>query len=122
MTAKPPAGLGDRGRDLWKWLETFEPEPHELLQVLEACRIVDRLDALDAILAKDGLMATNAKGDPIIHPALVESRQQTAILNRTLASLRIPLPEGRDSWDGLTSSARARKAALARHYPGGNRA
>lgn len=117
----PPAGLDARGRDLWRWLMEFEPETHELVLVLEACRIADRLDKLAAVLAKDGLMTTNAKDEPIVHPALVEARQQTATLNRTLASLRIPSPGG-DNWDGLTASARARKAAMARHYPGGNRA
>jgi hypothetical protein len=67
-------------------------------------------------------MATNAKDETVVHPALVEARQQIAILNRTIASLRVPSPDGKDEWSGLTTSERGRKAAMARHYPGGNRA
>ncbi len=119
---KPPAGLGARGRQLWRFLVEFEPEQHEVVQLLECCRIVDRLDALAEILAVEGLGATNGRGDAVPHWALVESRQQTLALNRTLSALRIPLPEGQDDWDGLSSSARARRAALIRHHGGGRHA
>jgi hypothetical protein len=114
----PPAGLERRGRELWRWLLQFEPEPHELIQVLEACRVADRLEQLDRTLRSEGIAAENSKGEAVPHWALVESRQQVLALNRTLAALRIPLPAGQESWDGLTASARARRAALSRHYPG----
>ena len=71
--------------------------------MLEAARTADRLDKLAAILAKDGLMPTNGKGDPIAHPALVEAPQQQLALGRTLNSLRIPA-SGEEGWDGLTGS------------------
>lgn len=119
---KAPAGLGRRGRDLWRWLAKFEPEPHELVQVLECCGIADRLDALAKRVAEAGVFDTNAKGETVPHAAVIEARQQVLALNRTIAALNIPAPHGRDAWEGLTSSQRARKAALARHYPGGHRA
>lgn len=66
--------------------------------MLEAARTADRLDKLAAILAKEGLMPTNGKGDPIAHPALVEAPQQQLALGRTLNSLRIPA-SGEEGWD-----------------------
>ncbi|MGH3117183.1 MAG: hypothetical protein ACRDQ2_08725 [Gaiellales bacterium] len=116
----PPAGLHRRGRELWRWLFKFQPEPHEMLQVLEACRIADRLEELDRTLRREGLSAENSKGEAVPHWALVESRLQVVALARVINSLRIPAGEA-ESWDGLTSSARARRAALARHYPGARR-
>jgi len=39
---------------------------------------------------------TNAKGDPAPHPAIVESRQQSIVLTRLLASLRLPVGDDAD--------------------------
>jgi hypothetical protein len=117
---KPPVGLGAPGKKLWRWLVAFDPEVHELAQVVEAARIADRLAELDRIVRREGLTTTDHRGNIHAHPALVEARQQALALNRTLAALNIP-SGGAGEWDNLTASQRARKAALTRHYPRGDR-
>lgn len=47
--------------------------------------------------------STNAKGDLIAHPAMVEARQQAIVLARLVASLRLPSGE---TADGLVRSQR----------------
>lgn len=58
-----------------------------------ACRTVDHLEDAATILAGEPLTITNAKGDVIAHPLLVEQRQQAITLVRLLASLRLPTGE-----------------------------
>jgi hypothetical protein len=79
---------------LWKWAaEEFELDPHERLVLLQACRCVDRLDLLETEAAANPVTVVNQRGDKVAHPALVESRQQSIVLTRLLASLRLPAGE-----------------------------
>ncbi len=83
---KPPSGLSPSGRRLWRSInEHLELDAHEIVLLLEACRVADRLDALEARIASDGPLFA---GRP--HPALVEARQQQLVLARLIASLRLP--------------------------------
>lgn len=90
MARKYPPGLGTAGRRLWKSiLDDFELQVHEELTLIEACRVVDRLDAL-AEASKDApLTVTNARGDKVASPYLVEARQQQIVYTRLVASLRL---------------------------------
>jgi hypothetical protein len=63
----------------------LELDAHEASLLLQACRTADRLDALEAVLAAEGLMRD---GKP--HTALVEARQQSLTLARLIATLRLP--------------------------------
>lgn len=94
MTApRPPAGTGPSGRRLWKSILVdldLELDVHEELLLLQAVRCVDRLDAMHAQLASEPLTVRNAKGDEVAHPLITESRQQSLLLARMLASLRLP--------------------------------
>lgn len=87
----PPSGLGRTGRSLWSSVladyELTEPE-HVLLR--EACRTADSIDALQAQLDADGLMAESSQGVRV-HPALVELRQQRVTLARLWSALRVPI-------------------------------
>ena len=87
MTAtRTPAGLKDAGRRLWRAIHAhLDLDAHESALLLQACRVSDRLDALNAVLEADGMMLA---GKP--HPALVESRQQQLTLARLIATLRLP--------------------------------
>ncbi|HEX5543601.1 MAG TPA: hypothetical protein VFX60_18960 [Micromonospora sp.] len=86
-----PAGLGRAGRVLWASLvDGFDFEPHELVVVGQACRVADRIAALDRVVDGQGVTVADAKGDVRAHPALVESRQQRITLARLLAVLRLP--------------------------------
>lgn len=87
MTApRTPAGLGPRGRRLWRSLvDDFDLAEHERGLLLEACRTSDDLDRLAAVVATEGVVVD---GKP--HPALVEARQLRIVLSRLVASLRVP--------------------------------
>lgn len=87
----PPEGLKESGRGLWASIvEEYELDVHERLLLLQACRCADRLDELaDEALASPATVL-NTKGDRVSHPAIVESRQQSLVLSRLIASLRLP--------------------------------
>jgi hypothetical protein len=87
---RAPAGTRDAGRRLWDWaVGEFVFDPHELALLTQAVRIVDRLDELAAVVARDGVMVPTVAGEKP-NPALVESRQQSIALARVLAALRMP--------------------------------
>ena len=97
-TPKPPSGLRRSGRALWRAvLRDYELDEHETTILREACRTADSLDALQALLDSEGLMASTSQG-PRVHPALVELRQQRVTFARLLTALRIPQGEA----DGRT--------------------
>lgn len=92
--ARPPKGLGASGRRLWTAaLSVYDFDVHEELLLLQACRCADRLDRLAVEADSTARTVTNAKGDQLAHPAVVESRQQSLVLARLLASLRMPSGE-----------------------------
>jgi len=94
---RPPAGLKAAGKRLWRSvLEGWDVEPWEEMLLLQACRCADRLDELAAIASTATAVVTNAKGDPAPHPAIVESRQQSIVLTRLLASMRLPVGDESD--------------------------
>ena len=90
--AKPtrPAHLGAPGRALWgELMGAFDFDAQDLIVVVEACRVKDRLDQLDAVIRAEGVTTVSPQG-PRAHPALTESRQQQIVLTRLVASLRLP--------------------------------
>ena len=81
-----PTQYGEAGERLWASVaDHFDLEEHEQALLREACRTVDQLDALAAVVDADGVVV-----DGKAHPALVESRQLRLALARLLASLRLP--------------------------------
>ncbi|MFF3884040.1 hypothetical protein [Streptomyces sp. NPDC001914] len=85
-----PAGLGDRGRRMWREsLAVWSLTPAHLVLLEEACRFADRLEVLDSILR-----ATSREVNPDlaqfadISALLGESRQQSAALKALLAEIR----------------------------------
>ncbi|MCS5718595.1 terminase [Herbiconiux sp. CPCC 205763] len=90
MTTPESLDLGDSGSALWTALtELVDFDVHETSLLTEACRIKDRLDALDVIIRAEGVTVTSPQGVKA-HPAVVEARNQQLTLARLLASLRIP--------------------------------
>lgn len=85
-----PEGLGPRGAALWTSIaDVFDLDEHERTLLLEAARVADRLDALDAVIATEGVTVTTPQGVKA-HPALTEARQQGIVLSRLVSTLRIP--------------------------------
>ena len=112
---RPPAGLGKRGRTFWRQIATdFELSDAESHLLVEACRVLDRLDVLDGLVAADGAMVTGSQGQQVLNPAFAEARQQAVVLHRLLSALDLP-----DDGEGTGSvvaavSSNARRAADAR--------
>ncbi len=93
----PPDGLKAAGRVLWaSVMDGWEIDAWEQLLLLQACRCADRLDELAAIASTAAAVVTNAKGDATPHPAIVEARQQSIVLTRLLASMRLPVGDEDD--------------------------
>jgi hypothetical protein len=112
-----PSGLGKSGRALWREVNSeFGFAAHELAVLLQVCRVVDRLDAIEAELAGADLTVTGSTGQPRAHPLLAEQRAQMRVLESLSRALSIPLP---GESVGHRRSPSARDAALQRWGHGG---
>lgn len=116
---RAPKALADAGRALWRdVVADYELTAHELRLLEAVCATADAIDALDAVVADEGVTATGSKGQTVAHPAVAEARQQRLAFGRLLAQLALPDPEG-----GKVKSPmqlRAQRAAQARwrdHQP-----
>ena len=78
-----------------------------------ACFCADLVAKLEAAMAGQPLVVKGSMGQEREHPLLSEQRQQRALLNRSLAQLRLPDVAGVDS-GAETRSVAARKAAQTR--------
>jgi Phage terminase, small subunit len=63
------------------------PAAKEEALLATACQIVDRLDALEKIIARDGEMLTSKTGVIRVHPAIPEHRQLAVSLPKVLAGI-----------------------------------
>lgn len=90
------AHLGPAGTALWSSVvDSYDLEEYETALLLQACRAADRLDEL-AVAVDGSPVVTTVKGDLAPHPAVVESRAQSLVLARLIASLRLPTGETED--------------------------
>lgn len=108
-----PEGLSERGRAFWISLtEVLEFAPQEAEVLLEACRTLDRIDALTEAIEDDGTMILGSMGQKILHPAISEVRQLQASFVRLTGALH--LPEDAAAAEKFRT-ARAKAGAIARH-------
>lgn len=92
--AVTPDGLDVSGERLWESVASeYDLDVHEQLLLLQACRTADLLDRLSLQASRAPLTVENAKGDKVANPLLTEQRQQSLVLARLLASLRMPSGE-----------------------------
>jgi hypothetical protein len=97
-------------------MQDFEPSPSELELLVEACRTLDRCEALTTAVREEPLTTVGSRGQTVAHPLLAELRAERLLLARLLSQLGIPGEKTGDDWDGLTASERARRAALHRWH------
>ncbi|MFH8799682.1 hypothetical protein ACH4F6_08820 [Streptomyces sp. NPDC017936] len=89
-----PDGLDESGTRLWESVaDGFDLDVHEQLLLLQACRTADLLDRLSREASRGRLTIRNAKGEEVTNPVITEHRQQSLVLARLLASLRMPSGE-----------------------------
>ena len=92
---RAPAGLRARGRRFWKdTLDEFELSESEVQILVEVCRTLDNLDALNDVVGEQGATTEGSQGQTVVHPALQEVRQQRANLHRLIAALGLPDDDG----------------------------
>jgi hypothetical protein len=121
---RSPAGLGSRGRRLWKSVVgDFDLSEGESALLLEACRCLDGIEALSQAVAAEPMTTTGSRDQEVVNPLRPELRSERLLLAKLLAQLDVPMPaDGPGEWDGLSASARARKAVRVRwDHRGGSR-
>jgi hypothetical protein len=102
-----PPGLGTSGRRLWSdVVGEWDLRPDELVVLERACRVRDRLERLDAALAKVDVLDTGSREQVRVHPALGELRQQETVLAGLLDRLRLTEPSAEGSTAGRSTAAR----------------
>ena len=115
---RPPKGLGEAGKGLWRSIlgdlgPSWELDARELHLLGRACRCADELEALEAAVDRDGATVEGSKGQTVAHPALSEARQLRLVQLRLLGALELLDPvEAKRS--ATPAQAQARKAAEAR--------
>jgi hypothetical protein len=84
-------GAGTAGKRLWRAvLSEFELAEHEQVLLRQAVRVADLCDQLQAVVEAEGPVL-RVDGQPRMHPAVVELRQQRIVLARLVVALRVPL-------------------------------
>ncbi len=113
---RTPPGIGPRGRRLWRFVVSgYVLSEHELALLTEAVRVLDDVEHLQVTTADAPLVTSGSRGQDVVNPLRAELRSQRLLLAKLLAQLGLPDLEGSaNEWDGLTASARARKAVRAR--------
>lgn len=87
-----PKGTKASGRALWRSvLDNFELEEHERSLLVQAVRVADACEDLQAVVDVEGSMVPGLGLTQRVHPALVELRQQRIVLARLIVALRVPL-------------------------------
>jgi len=106
MPRRPPTGLGKAGRALWRDVaDEHDLDPVQRVLLVEACRMVDRLDTLHAVLSGEPAVwerllagAELPAGSAVVVyvDGVLRAANSTAdTLKKTLASLRLPNKSGR---------------------------
>lgn len=115
---RTPAGLNARGRRTWtETVAKFDLRADEEGTLLELCRTLDRLDILEAAVAKAPLLIEGSQGQPRPNPLLGEIRgfRQVAVqLSRSLALSDVADTDDQGAPLLTPKQARAQHAARAR--------
>ncbi|KOG58427.1 hypothetical protein ADK77_44145 [Streptomyces antibioticus] len=108
-----PAGLGEAGAGLWRQVVgEFDLAPDELALLLEACRTVDELEAMQSALAEGPLLVKGSTGQLRPSGLLAEVRAHRLALVKLLEQLALP-DEGEEAGKS-PAQLRASKAAEVR--------
>jgi hypothetical protein len=90
---RAPSGTGPTGRRLWRdVLAEFELTGADLVLLGQAAQCADRIAALEAE-AGDRPTVQGARGGRVTNPAIREARQQSLLMARLLAALRVVAAE-----------------------------
>lgn len=94
-------------------LAVYELSDAEERLLDQAAATLDVVALLEARVAEDGPMVAGSQGQPVLHPAVSEARQQRLAFGRLVGQLNLPDAEdGEGVW--TPEQVRARRAAQAR--------
>jgi hypothetical protein len=108
-----PSALAEAGRALWDDVVADNPDldPMQRVQLLEACRMKDRLDRLDAILRGDAgewmtvdVPDSGTEMTLNVDRALASATSTLNICKQVIAALRLPDRNGRPGRRARTPS------------------
>lgn len=103
---RKPSGLKKRGAKFWGDIAgNYDLSGSELEILTETCRILDRLELLNADIEERGATVAGSQGQEVLNPSLQEARQQEVILHRLLVALAIPDEETGETIRGARSQA-----------------
>jgi len=116
---RAPAGLGGRGRSLWRSVvRDFDLATSELEILVLASRTLDRVAALEEELKGAPAVVLGSQGQPRPNPLAAELRAEVLLASKLVQQLGLPTDIDDDglhgSWQGLSPSERGRKAARRR--------
>jgi P27 family predicted phage terminase small subunit len=104
---RAPAGLGARGRALWRRLNRqFELDVLEAQLLIELCRSADRCDRIAGELETAPLTVAGSTGQQRPNPLLAALANEAKLMDRLCSSLGISMPGSSGKAGGQ------RKAAL----------
>ena len=107
-----PEGLDAAGKRLWRAvLADYDLSAAELETLRQACRTVDVLARIDAVLAVEDMVAEGSMGQARPHPLLLAASDHRRLLGELLRDLALPMP---DEAEGYRRSPKALAAAQAR--------
>jgi hypothetical protein len=108
---EPPEEWSDSARVTWTEVteERRDLSAAELAALAHACALETAADALDAVAREAGYVAVGSTGQPVAHPATVESRLARSAAATILSRLVPPAKGG-----AMTNSQRGQAAARAR--------
>lgn len=114
-TTKAPADLQAAGKKLWREITAeYELSSSELALVREACRTADELEILRQAILDSDLISKGSTGQPVVNKLFDEVRKHRDSLNKTIATLALPLSDGDELKPATVTHLRAKKAANAR--------
>lgn len=93
LPPEPPTELEAAGLELWERVNTtfdFTDEPGKLAVLEQACRTVDQIEQLEKARRGAELTTRGSMGQQVIHPFIMELRQQRGTLNTLMKSLGLP--------------------------------
>lgn len=111
-TPKAPAKLGAEAKRYWQSIAgVYLLDPHELRILVDVCREIDLIEAMQSELDGQSLTVKGSQGQDVANPMVQELRQHRATLKSLMASIKLPDVDGRQS---ASVSAKASAAAQAR--------
>jgi hypothetical protein len=91
---RPPPDLAARGRALWRQVqEVYELDPVEEQLLLELCKVLDRINSIEAELDTSASWAVlGSAGQWRTHPLLTSLDNQVKLADRLASSLGVSMP------------------------------